>query len=230
MVTFPFLFGVMFGDIGHGFLLFIFGLYLCIKKDSLSANKDLSLLLKGRYIFIMLGFFSTYCGFIYNDMMSMPLNLFGSCYDDIISDSSTDSKSYQVKAILKTDCVYPFGFDPKWYISTNELQFFNSFKMKFAVIIGVLQMTLGILLKGLNSVYFRSTLDFIFEFLPQIIFLTCLFGFMDLLIILKWLTDYKGKESLAPSIITQTINNFLSLGKINGSPLIGSALNQQSIS
>lgn len=32
-VTFPFLFGVMFGDIAHGTLLFLFGLYLCFKKN-----------------------------------------------------------------------------------------------------------------------------------------------------------------------------------------------------
>lgn len=38
--------------------------------------------------------------------------------------------------------------------------------MKFAVIIGVLQMSLGIFLKGLNSVYFGSSVDFIFEFVP----------------------------------------------------------------
>jgi len=31
-------------------------------------------------IFLM-GFFATYCGFIYNDMAGVRLNLFGSCYD-----------------------------------------------------------------------------------------------------------------------------------------------------
>jgi len=34
-VTFPFLFGVMFGDIGHGLLLFMFGLYLVFKHHQL---------------------------------------------------------------------------------------------------------------------------------------------------------------------------------------------------
>ncbi len=126
--------------------------------------------------------------------------------------------------------MYPFGFDPKWYITNNELQYFNSFKMKFAVIIGVLQMTLGIILKGLNSVYFGSSLDFIFEFVPQIVFLLALFGYMDLLIILKWLTDYTHRESEAPAIITQTINDFLGFGKISGSSLIVSKTFQMLIS
>ncbi len=31
IVTFPFLFGVMFGDIGHGGVLFIFASILCLK-------------------------------------------------------------------------------------------------------------------------------------------------------------------------------------------------------
>ena len=70
----------MFGDIGHGFLLFLFAAYLCLKKDNLMKNKELLGFLKSRYLLLLMGFFATYCGLIYNDMMAMPLNLFGSCY------------------------------------------------------------------------------------------------------------------------------------------------------
>eukprot|EP00347_Sterkiella_histriomuscorum_P018134 403346660 len=222
MVTFPFLFGIMFGDIGHGFLLFLFGAYLCMKSESLRQNPNMIGFLKARYLFLTMGFFATYCGFIYNDMMAMPLNLFGSCYENI--------PGSEKGVTLKPDCVYPFGFDPKWYVSPNELAFFNSFKMKMAVILGVLQMTLGICMKGMNAIFHRSAIDFLFEFIPQLVFLWCLFGFMDLLIVLKWLTDWTGRENEAPSIITQMINVALKGGEINGSPLVVSSFVQMSLS
>lgn len=38
IVTFPFLFGVMFGDIGHGSLLLLFGIILCLVSDKLKGG------------------------------------------------------------------------------------------------------------------------------------------------------------------------------------------------
>ncbi len=73
--------------------------------------------------------------------------------------------------------------------------------MKIAVIIGVLHMTLGILLKAVNNIYFGHRLELFHEFIPQILLLWCIFGYMDILIIIKWVTSYEGHESLAPSII-----------------------------
>jgi len=55
---------------------------------------------------------------------------------------------------MTQDGVYSFGLDPVWYEAKNELVFFNSFKMKIAVIFGIIQMIAGNLVKGANSLYF----------------------------------------------------------------------------
>mmetsp|Transcript_29765 Transcript_29765/g.28942 ORF Transcript_29765/g.28942 Transcript_29765/m.28942 type:complete len:92 (+) Transcript_29765:1105-1380(+) len=79
-------------------------------------------------------------------------------------------------------------------------------------------MSMGICMKGLNSLYFKRPLDFIFEFIPQIIMLMCLFGWMDTLIVGKWLFPFQlewtqpleyDNIARSPSIITVMINMFL---------------------
>jgi V-type H+-transporting ATPase subunit a len=84
------------------------------------------------------------------------------------------------------DCNYPFGIDPGWYGTKNELTFLNSFKMKLAIVLGVAHMIfgrahflinlVGILLKGVNSIHFGLWVDFIFEFIPQLVFMSLTFG------------------------------------------------------
>ena len=206
IITFPFMFGVMFGDIGHGGLLTLLGLWLVLKKNEILKNFPyLKTLVKNRYFFLFLGIFAFYNGIIYNDFFAMPLGIFGSCYKNKKKDGG-------IEVIRKKNCVYPIGLDPKWYSAVNELSFLNSFKMKMSVIIGVLQMILGLLLKGINGIYFRDYLDFLFEFIPQLIFMCLLFGYMILMIYIKWGTDWSSDTSKAPSIISQLLMIFLNLG------------------
>jgi len=51
-------------------------------------------------------------------------------------------------------------------------------------------MSLGICMKAVNAITFKSKTDFFFEFIPQIVLLSVLFGYMNILIIIKWLTDF----------------------------------------
>ena len=47
-----------------------------------------------------------------------------------------------------------------------------------------------------------------------------MFGYMDLLIVLKWLTNYNGKTDQAPSIINTMVSMFLGGGEIKGQPFL----------
>lgn len=85
--------------------------------------------------------------------------------------------------------------------------------MKIAVIYGVAHMSLGIFLKGTNFWHYGQVVDFLFEFLPQIVLMLALFGFMDYLIVLKWLTDFTQSTATAPSIITITIDMAMTYGE-----------------
>ena len=207
IITFPFMFGVMFGDIGHGSLILILSIWLCLKKDEiLKTMPDFKMLVKTRYFFLMCGFFAFFNGWIYDDFFATPLGIFGTCYENKMGDDG------KMIAERKGDCVYPIGLDPKWYAATNELAFLNSFKMKMSVIIGVLQMILGLFLKGMNGIYFADYIDFFFEFIPQLIFMCLLFGYMCLMIYIKWGTDWSDDTSKAPSIISQLLLIFLNMG------------------
>lgn len=77
IVTFPYLFAVMFGDVGHGLILFAIGLYLINKPLNI-----LSPLHSIRYLILMMGIFSVYCGFIYNEFFGKPLILFDKCFKE----------------------------------------------------------------------------------------------------------------------------------------------------
>lgn len=74
-------------------------------------------------------------------------------------------------------------------------------------------MTLGVIIKATNSLHFRRKVEFFFEFIPQLLFLVLVFGYMDFLIIYKWLKDWGYGNAHAPSIITTMINLPLQMGK-----------------
>jgi V-type H+-transporting ATPase subunit a len=219
IVTFPFLFGIMFGDVVHGGILFAVAIYVCLFKNYLLRKKSmLAGMVEARYMLLFMGFFSTFCGFIYNEFASVPLILFKSCY---YNDASLGEAGRECLRV--SDCVYPFGVDSVWYMAKNELAFVNSFKMKMSVIVGVLQMELGVVLKGLNDCFFRKKhpYNLWFEFVPQILWLSSFFGFMLVMIYIKWSTNWSYVGQNAPSIITLLISIPLNGGDVGEVPLFG---------
>lgn len=192
IVTFPFLFAVMFGDWGHGICLFLATLYFIMREKRLSSQKlgdIMEMTFGGRYVILMMALFSIYTGFVYNEFFSVPFELFGSsayaCRDVSCRDAST-------AGLIKVRDTYPFGVDPVWHGSRSELPFLNSLKMKMSILLGVAQMNLGIILSYFNSKFFKNDLNIWYQFVPQMIFLNSLFGYLSLLIVVKWCSGSKA--------------------------------------
>uniref|UniRef100_A0A673J782 V-type proton ATPase subunit a n=1 Tax=Sinocyclocheilus rhinocerous TaxID=307959 RepID=A0A673J782_9TELE len=187
IITFPFLFAVMFGDLGHGVIMALFALWMVLyendRKLKKTRNEIWNIFFEGRYIILLMGIFSVYTGLIYNDCFSKSLNLFGSGWNIRI-----------------------------WNLASNRLTFLNSYKMKMSVIVGIIHMTFGVVLGVFNHLHFRRTFNLYLIFLPELLFLLCLFGYLVFMIIYKWLFFTVRDSQTAPSILIHFINMFLMQG------------------
>jgi V-type H+-transporting ATPase subunit a len=219
VVTFPFLFGVMFGDIGHGFIMALAGFLVVYYEKQLEwmgRDEMLGTVYKGRYNIFMMGIFATYAGFIYNELFAVPMELFAStvwCSGEsedasCLSIPGTDpshqlqkwmrtniNEAYDFKAKASTGKEvtwnpYPIGSDPGWAHTGNKLNFVNSFKMKFAIIIGVIQMVCGVCTKLMNCLYFQDNITLIWVYIPEMVFINSIFGYLGILIMKKWTTNW----------------------------------------
>lgn len=222
--SFPFLFGVMYGDVGHATLLFIFSVLMVKYEKYLKKNLDelTGMIFGGRYLMVGMAFMAIYCGFIYNDYFSIGLNLFGSRWA-LPPPTSLDRKATRIGDVTN---VYPIGVDTAWHIAENSLMFTNSLKMKMAIIFGVSQMLLGFFLKLSNAIYFKRPLDVWFEAVPQIVMFTALYGYSCFLIIYKWCIDWPARMAIhqtPPDLITMLINLVLSPGNVTDPMFEGQA-------
>uniref|UniRef100_A0A669AXA0 V-type proton ATPase subunit a n=1 Tax=Oreochromis niloticus TaxID=8128 RepID=A0A669AXA0_ORENI len=216
IITFPFLFAVMFGDLGHGTLMTCAALYLVLRESRLMAQKNdneiFNMMFGGRYIILLMGVFSMYTGIIYNDCFSKSLNVFGSGWsvrpmDGILNGSTVLQLDPAVDGVFSGP--YPIGIDPIWSISVNKLSFLNSFKMKMSVILGVIHMLFGVTLSLFNHLYFNKPLNIYLGFIPEIIFMASLFGYLVILIFYKWVSYSARTSRDAPSLLIAFINMFL---------------------
>ncbi|XP_060646454.1 V-type proton ATPase 116 kDa subunit a 1 isoform X6 [Drosophila nasuta] len=222
IITFPFLFAVMFGDIGHGAIMALFGLWMIRKEKGLAAQKTdneiWNIFFGGRYIIFLMGVFSMYTGLIYNDIFSKSLNIFGSHWHVSYNKSTVwNNKMLQLSPATSDyeGTPYPFGMDPIWQVATsNKIVFQNAYKMKISIIFGVLHMIFGVVMSWHNHTYFRNRLSLIYEFIPQLVFLLLLFFYMVLLMFIKWnryaaTNKMPYSESCAPSILITFIDMVL---------------------
>uniref|UniRef100_A0A4W5PBF6 V-type proton ATPase subunit a n=1 Tax=Hucho hucho TaxID=62062 RepID=A0A4W5PBF6_9TELE len=216
IITFPFLFAVMFGDVGHGLLMFLAALWMVLEeKDPKlrnNTNEIWRMLFGGRYLILLMGLFSVYTGAIYNECFSRGLSPFSSGWHvrpmfesgewipETLKDNNFLSLDPNITGVFTGP--YPFGIDPIWGLSNNHLTFLNSYKMKMSVIIGVIHMTFGVCLSFFNYNVFLVLI-------PELFFMLCLFGYLVFMVIFKWLAFDTAHSNSAPSILIHFIDMFL---------------------
>ena len=252
IITFPFLFGIMFGDVGHGLILLSMTIFLFflankgkrklqrgiinsdhLRNDSFEENildnkenSTLKICVQYRYFLLLCSFFSIFCGFLYNEFLSIPLDIFGTCYinkknNKLYRNCDINEKNNNNN---KNNCTYPFGIDPVWFGKVNELTFTNSLKMKLSIIIGVLHMILGLIIKGINYINNKNYIAFFFEFIPQILFMIILFGYLIFMIFYKWSINWNNNTEKAPSLLTLMINMIVKFGSVENKPLFNDSI------
>ncbi|BEJ17167.1 hypothetical protein CspHIS471_0605680 [Cutaneotrichosporon sp. HIS471] len=217
VITFPFLFACMFGDVGHGLLAALAaGAMILFEKSLIGKGGEMfQTFFYGRYIIVLMGIFSVYTGFMYNDIFSKAMYIWKSGWE------WPENPEGQVSAIL-LDRRYPFGLDPLWIGADNALIFINSYKMKTSIVIGVLHMTFAICLNVPNFIQFKQRRRIWAEFVPQILFMWCIFGYLILCILYKWAIDWSKSDLPAPGLLNMLIYMFLSPGTVpEGSKLYG---------
>ena len=82
------------------------------------------------------------------------------------------------------------GGSSGWAHTSNKLNSANSFKMKFAIVVGVVQMVAGVCCKLMNTLYFKDSLTLYFVYIPEMVFINSIFGYLVILILTKWTTNW----------------------------------------
>ncbi|KAI4292987.1 V-type H+-transporting ATPase subunit a, partial [Pancytospora philotis] len=184
MFTFPFMFGAMFGDILHGFILGAIAALMIRRFERLNHRCGvLQVILEGRYVMLLCALTSVWFGLLYGDFGSLPVTLFSGRYGP--------------------GHAYPFGIDPVWHHAANKTVFINNLKMKLSLVLGFVHMSIGSAIAVLNALHFKDKITLVCTAIPQFIVFTLFLGYLVFLCVYKWLVTRNY-----PSLVNTLINMY----------------------
>jgi V-type H+-transporting ATPase subunit a len=215
IVTFPFLFAVMFGDFGHATIMLAAAVAMIYWEKPLKkvTFELFAMIFYGRYIALVMAVFSLYTGLIYNDSFSLSMTLFDSAWE--FKKPENWSERMPVIATLNDKGYrYPFGLDYAWHGTDNDLLFSNSYKMKMSIVLGWAHMTYSLCFAYINARHFKKPIDIWGNFVPGMIFFQSIFGYLVMCILYKWTVDWNAIGKPAPGLLNMLIYMFLQPGQI----------------
>ncbi|KAL1903391.1 H(+)-transporting V0 sector ATPase subunit a [Sporothrix stenoceras] len=215
IVTFPFLFAVMFGDFGHAVIMLSAALAMIYWEKPLKkvTFELFAMVYYGRYIALVMAVFSVFTGLVYNDVFSKSMTLFPSAWEWDVPDNFREGMT--VTAKLKGNYRYPFGLDWMWHGTENDLLFSNSYKMKMSIILGWAHMTYSLCFSYINARHFKKTIDIWGNFVPGMIFFQAIFGYLVMCILYKWSVDWLAIGQAPPGLLNMLIYMFLQPGSLD---------------
>lgn len=217
IVTFPFLFAVMFGDFGHACIMLAASLAMIYWEKPLKkvTFELFAMVYYGRYIALVMSVFSIYTGLIYNDVFSKSMTLFDSQWRWKVPENWQHGMSVEAELAEPNGYRYPFGLDWRWHDAENDLLFSNSYKMKMSIILGWAHMTYSLCFSYINARHFKKPIDIWGNFVPGMIFFQSIFGYLVGCIIYKWTVDWKGTGQSPPGLLNMLIYMFLQPGTLD---------------
>lgn len=215
IVTFPFLFAVMFGDFGHACIMLSASLAMIYWEKPLKkvTFELFAMVYYGRYIALVMAVFSVFTGLIYNDVFSKSMTLFPSQWEWNPPEGYVEGT--QISAKLKGDYRYPFGLDWMWHGTDNDLLFSNSYKMKMSIVLGWAHMTYSLCFAYINARHFKKPIDIYGNFIPGMIFFQSIFGYLVVCIIYKWTVNWLAIGKQPPGLLNMLIYMFLQPGTLD---------------
>ncbi|KAH8892038.1 V0/A0 complex, 116-kDa subunit of ATPase [Thozetella sp. PMI_491] len=216
IITFPFLFAVMFGDFGHATIMLSAALAMIYWEKPLKkvTFELFAMVYYGRYIALVMAVFSLFTGLIYNDVFSKSLTLFDSAWHWKVPAGYAPGQTLNAE-LNENGYRYPFGLDWRWHDTENDLLFSNSYKMKMSIILGWAHMTYSLCFSYINARHFKKPYDIWGNFVPGMIFFQAIFGYLVVCIIYKWSVDWFAIGKQPPGLLNMLIYMFLQPGTIN---------------
>ncbi|MHA1917603.1 MAG: V-type ATPase 116kDa subunit family protein [Candidatus Ranarchaeia archaeon] len=139
-ITFPFIFGMMFGDLGHGFLLLLVGIvaYIFSKKPG-PKGEIVGYFTKGSILLIFSAIFSMFFGLMY-----------GECFGwDIIHEPWYIDIVHQFGPLIDLTGLKPGGHNEFLWFSPTENPIYL---FKMSIYVAVVHINLGLLINVINNI------------------------------------------------------------------------------
>lgn len=184
-----------------------------------------------RFALLLMALHSIFAGCMYNEVFSVGLDIFGSKWKSA-DDASTGRRGGLVMPRPEVypfgvDPAWRGASNELLFLNSLKMKLavlvYRTVEVATGVIgprcfqegrsrmfvplrwqVGFAHMTLGILLKCSNAIYFGHTAELVLEAIPQLLFFSCLIGYLVFLIVFKWVTP-SGLYA-KPSLIAVMIN------------------------